>query len=203
LNHDSDVSNGTIILLVGYPGCGKGTQGAKILEVLGCPSINVGDECRNISLATELGQITHGYSSQGLLVPDEILLPRIYRPALDRIPPGIRLDDGVPRNLNQYQHIRRWTTERKEGPLLIFHVEVTAQTAKTWMIDRKRKGETIGVIDRRIAEYERDFPPLRTELERAHTEKELHFITVRGERERDVISSEIYEWLKHLKVVNV
>ncbi|MES2437050.1 MAG: nucleoside monophosphate kinase [Patescibacteria group bacterium] len=198
---NAESANGTVILLVGYPGCGKGTQGSKILEALDWPSINVGDECRNISPSTELGQLVHGYSSQGLLVPDQILLPRIYRPALDRIPPGNRVDDGVPRNINQYQHLRRWTDERNDGNIIVFNIEVSASAAKARMESRRRKGETIDVIDRRIEEFERDFPPLRAELERAHDAHELNFITIGGERPLDTIFKEIYEWLKQLKVV--
>ena len=46
------------IVLLGAPGSGKGTQGARIAEYFGIPAISTGDVFRaNIKVGTELGNM--------------------------------------------------------------------------------------------------------------------------------------------------
>ncbi|NLA36483.1 MAG: AAA family ATPase, partial [Actinobacteria bacterium] len=61
------------LLIVGPQGSGKGTQGARIAEALGIPTISTGDVFRaNISQGTELGQQVKAIVEAGNLVPDEL-----------------------------------------------------------------------------------------------------------------------------------
>jgi len=73
------------ILLIGPPGTGKGTQADRIKSRLGIPHISSGDILRaTVSEGAPLGKQADDYMSQGLLVPDnlviEIIMERILQP---------------------------------------------------------------------------------------------------------------------------
>ena len=91
-----------ILVLMGPPGSGKGTQGARISEVYGIPRISTGDTLREMAAAgTPLGLEAKKYSSQGLLVPDEIVVGLIKeRIQADDCRKGFILD-GFPRTVPQ------------------------------------------------------------------------------------------------------
>lgn len=62
-----------ILVLLGAPGSGKGTQAGVISENYGIPHISTGDIFRkNIKEGTELGRKAKEYIDKGLLVPDEV-----------------------------------------------------------------------------------------------------------------------------------
>ena len=91
-----------ILVLMGPPGSGKGTQGARISELYGIPRISTGDTLREMAAAgTPLGLEAKKYSSQGLLVPDEIVVGLIKeRIQADDCRKGFILD-GFPRTVPQ------------------------------------------------------------------------------------------------------
>ncbi len=64
-----------IVVLLGPPGAGKGTQGEKIAERLGIPKIATGDVLRAaVRDGTEQGLAAKGYMDRGDLVPDSVIL---------------------------------------------------------------------------------------------------------------------------------
>jgi adenylate kinase len=64
-----------ILLLLGPPGAGKGTQGELLASELGVPKIATGDVLRAaVRDGTKLGKEAKGYMDRGDLVPDEVIL---------------------------------------------------------------------------------------------------------------------------------
>jgi adenylate kinase len=64
-----------IIVLLGPPGAGKGTQGERIAERLGIPKIATGDVLRDaIRNGTAQGLAAKAYMDRGDLVPDSVIL---------------------------------------------------------------------------------------------------------------------------------
>ena len=62
-----------IVVLLGAPGSGKGTQGIPLAQQLGLPHVASGDMFReHLSAGTELGLLAKSYMSKGELVPDDI-----------------------------------------------------------------------------------------------------------------------------------
>lgn len=92
----------TVVVLLGPPGSGKGTQARLLVDVLGTPHVSSGDLFRHhLSQGTELGQLAESYMEEGELVPDDVtvkmVIERISRPDCEE---GVILD-GFPRTLTQ------------------------------------------------------------------------------------------------------
>ncbi|MBQ4416394.1 MAG: adenylate kinase [Butyrivibrio sp.] len=91
-----------VIVMLGAPGAGKGTQADLICAEYNIPHMSTGDIFRaNIKNGTELGKRAKSYMDKGELVPDqltvEILLDRV---AQDDCKEGYVLD-GFPRTIPQ------------------------------------------------------------------------------------------------------
>jgi adenylate kinase len=64
-----------IVVLLGPPGCGKGTQGERLAAALGVPKVSTGDVIRAAMKAgTPLGLKAKAYYDRGDLVPDALIL---------------------------------------------------------------------------------------------------------------------------------
>jgi len=92
----------TVVIMLGPPGSGKGTQAERLVGVLGATHVSSGDLFRHhLSQETELGLMAKSYMEKGGLVPDDVtvtmVLERISRPDCDA---GVILD-GFPRTLTQ------------------------------------------------------------------------------------------------------
>jgi adenylate kinase len=91
-----------ILVLLGGPGAGKGTQAPLLAAELGMPHVATGDLFRAEARAgTPLGLAAKGYMERGELVPDQVtidlLLERLGRPDAD----GGAILDGFPRTRAQ------------------------------------------------------------------------------------------------------
>ena len=96
------------VLIFGQPGVGKGTQGEILGRIPGFVHLATGDMFRGLDRDSELGKEFIKYSTQGLLVPDELTCrlweqyvqglidTNQYRPNADLL-----LLDGIPRSVTQ------------------------------------------------------------------------------------------------------
>ena len=92
------------VILLGPPGCGKGTQAENVRDSLKLKWISTGDLLRAEKAAgTELGKKAGEIMALGQLVPDEMIIELIVKefpPAGDASCRGLLLD-GFPRTTNQ------------------------------------------------------------------------------------------------------
>jgi adenylate kinase len=114
-----------IILLLGPPGAGKGTQGDLLAERLGLPKIATGDMLRNaVKAGTSLGLEARAAMDRGDLVPDAVILS-ILKEALSA-PDAARgaVLDGVVRTVPQAEGLEQVLQElgRKLDAVVIFEV---------------------------------------------------------------------------------
>lgn len=121
------------LLLFGYPGSGKGTQG-KILSALpGFHHVAMGDIFRGLNSENPLFERVQSYIRRGDLVPDELTMDlffghiKTFNPA----PDDFLVIDGVPRNAKQV----RLLNEQVEV-IKIFKLSVYDEAL---VIDRLRK----------------------------------------------------------------
>jgi adenylate kinase len=97
-----------ILVFLGPPGVGKGTQAKQLSESRRIPKISTGDILREaVARKTPLGVKAKGYMDAGQLVPDEVVVgmvvERIQSPDCG---PGFILD-GFPRNVAQADALNR------------------------------------------------------------------------------------------------
>lgn len=91
-----------VVIFLGPPASGKGTQASRLADELKVPHISTGDLFReNIRQNTDLGKKAKSYMDEGKLVPDELVLDmlfdRVSKPDAKR---GYVLD-GFPRTIPQ------------------------------------------------------------------------------------------------------
>lgn len=102
------------IILLGPPGCGKGTQGEILAKRTGIMRVSTGDLLRDAAgKGSELGKRAKGFMDQGLLVPDEIIIGLLREVlASPKASRGV-LMDGFPRTVAQAEAVDALLTERK------------------------------------------------------------------------------------------
>ncbi len=90
------------LILLGAPGCGKGTQAAYITDQYDLPHISTGDLFReNIKLQTPLGIKVKEIMTTGALCPDNLTVELVKERLLQSDCEKGYLLDGFPRNIYQ------------------------------------------------------------------------------------------------------
>jgi adenylate kinase len=90
------------LLLLGAPGCGKGTHSEWLKADLGIPQISTGDILRDsVAGETPLGEQAKGYMDAGQLVPDEIILGMMRERLKQADTQEGFILDGFPRTIAQ------------------------------------------------------------------------------------------------------
>ena len=115
-----------IVVLLGPPGSGKGTQGERVAAALGVPKISTGDVLRAAAKAgTTLGLAAKAFMDRGDLVPDPVILG-IMKEALSSPEQarGVVLD-GVVRTVPQAEGLARVAVEigKRVDVVLLFEIE--------------------------------------------------------------------------------
>jgi len=98
------------IVLMGAPGCGKGSQATYLTARYSIVHISTGDIFReNISKGTPIGQIAASYINKGNLVPDDVTCDIVKdRLTWADVQNGFLLD-GFPRNVYQAEKLAEFT----------------------------------------------------------------------------------------------
>lgn len=104
---------GNVVVLLGAPGAGKGTQAQILAERLGLAHVATGDLFRAaVRDGTPLGLTAKGYMDRGELVPDSVTIDMLFeRLAKPDAAKGILLD-GFPRNIAQAEVLDKALAER-------------------------------------------------------------------------------------------
>jgi adenylate kinase len=115
----------TVIVLLGAPGAGKGTQAQLLAERLGIPHVATGDLFRAaVRDSSPIGLEARRFMERGQLVPDDItirmLLDRLSKDDAQR---GAILD-GFPRNRAQAEALDRALAERGSAVDVAVNIDV-------------------------------------------------------------------------------
>jgi adenylate kinase len=147
------------ILLFGYPGSGKGTQG-KILSALpGFRHVAMGDILRGLTPAHPMHAAVQEQVREGNLVPDEMVmelfshhLTTLNLPTTDFV-----IVDGVPRNKRQVELLNRSVQVIKIFKLSIYDEAVVIERLRKRAQAQNRADDASdAVIQHRLEVYRRE-----------------------------------------------
>jgi adenylate kinase len=153
------------MLIIGPPGCGKGTQSDRLSRHLGITGVSTGDVFReHVKNLTPLGQEVIVHLDAGDLVPDT-LTNRVVRDRLDQddVRSGFLLD-GYPRNTAQLAELDTILTD--VGQSLDVALQLTADDTELVrrVLQRAtmtgRSDDTEDVIRHRLKLYYRETEPV-------------------------------------------
>ncbi len=117
-----------MLIFLGPPGAGKGTQARTVSEELGIPHISTGDILREASRkGTSLGKAARARMDVGELVPDDVMCG-IVEERLNE--PDVRdgaILDGFPRTLSQAQFLDRLLEQSGREPALLVNLHLEPQ----------------------------------------------------------------------------
>jgi adenylate kinase len=151
------------------PGSGKGTQGAVLGQLPGLVHVSCGDIFRKLPKWGELGREVLRYTSQGLLVPDDLTV-RIWERYIkilelqELLPPDQTLVlDGLPRNYAQAERLSKMLDVVQIFHLNIADIEKAKERLRARALRENRLDDTSEeVIQRRIKlYYQETFETLR------------------------------------------
>jgi adenylate kinase len=133
---EKSAENPPLIILLGAPGSGKGTQAATIVKEFGVVHISTGDMFReNIKNQTPIGKKAKGYMDAGQLVPDEIVIDmlkdRLQKPDCKN---GALLD-GFPRTLAQAEVLETIIANNYQP--IVISLEVSDKTVMDRLTGRR------------------------------------------------------------------
>ena len=128
----------TVIVLLGAPGAGKGTQGPALAGRLGIPVLSSGDLLRMaVAEHTPLGREADRYMSRGQLVPDDTIV-RVF---LDRLgaaeAAGGAILDGFPRTRVQAEALDAALAERGRRVDRAGYIDVPTEDLVKRMANRR------------------------------------------------------------------
>lgn len=155
----------TRLLIVGPPGSGKGTQGARLAADYGIPTIVTGDIFRqNITAGTELGQKVKAIVDAGDYVPDSLTNALVAdRLSGADVHDGFLLD-GYPRTLDQVTFLDDLLAERHQSLdaviLLVADTDEVVGRLRKRALEQGRVDDSEEAIRHRQDVFARETAPL-------------------------------------------
>ncbi len=153
------------IIIFGAPGSGKGTYSDLIVEKFGMGHISTGDVLRaEIKNDTELGKIAKGYTEQGQLIPDNLMVD-ILAATYDKLPKGKGvIFDGFPRTIAQAEALKAMLKERGDEMGMMIELVVGEDVLMARLLNRAieqgRADDNRETIQKRFDVYHTQTAPL-------------------------------------------
>ncbi|MBI1825169.1 MAG: nucleoside monophosphate kinase [Planctomycetes bacterium] len=157
-----------VILMVGCPGSGKGTQGVVLGQMPNLVHLAMGDIFRALDKNSDIGKEFLSYSAKGMLVPDELTI-RVFRHHVDGLIAAGKIDlgyhtlilDGIPRTVKQVELLQSVIDVKKIVHLMIDDRDaLIARLSKRAAKSGRPDDADRSVIENRILVYERETHPV-------------------------------------------
>ena len=151
------------LVLIGPPGCGKGTQASRVAVACGVPHISTGDILRRaVASGSMLGESVRDAMSRGDLVSDEIMTDLVADRLTDVDAAAGCVLDGFPRTVEQAIALDVLMEER--GQLAVVELTVPEEElVRRLAVRRGREGradDDEAVVRERLAVYAKATEPV-------------------------------------------
>ena len=148
------------LVLLGPPGCGKGTQAARLRDELGFEVLATGDLLRAARAAgSDLGRRAARYMDLGELVPDELVVAAI-EDAIRNAGERPILLDGFPRTVTQARALERALGSRELNAAILIDVPDEEVVRRILNRHEGRTDDTPETAGARLRVYHRQTEPL-------------------------------------------
>ncbi len=150
-----------MLVFLGPPGAGKGTQSEKLTGHFNILHLSTGDMLRAAcSEGTKVGKLAEAYMTSGQLVPDPIILSivgeRLERGDFDN---GC-LFDGFPRTIGQAKSLDLSLQHRGTPLSGVLELQVDDKELEKRLMSRGRADDRIEVVRQRLKSYRDTTKPL-------------------------------------------
>ena len=187
-----------VIVFLGPPGSGKGTQSEILCGKYGFVHIATGDIFRwHMKHETDLGKKIKEYLERGELVPDDITISVVEQKIRESMNPNGFVFDGFPRTLKQAEKLDEMLTKFGLKVNIVIYLNVSKEEAVRRLLARGRHDDKPDTIKRRFDEYEEKTKPIRkyykdrdllVEIDGEKTIEEVHEAIVAVLRAKNIIS---------------
>ena len=117
-----------IIVMMGAPGAGKGTQAERLAEALGLPHVSTGELFRErLSDDTPLGKKIRRTVESGGLVADDIVVAMVEERLSEKDAAAGVILDGFPRTVAQAEALDRMLKRRGDAVTAVPYIEVAPE----------------------------------------------------------------------------
>ncbi len=114
-----------IIVMMGAPGAGKGTQAERLAEALGLPHVSTGELFRDMRDSdSRLGRKVRKVMDGGGLVPDDIVVAMVQERLSADDAAGGAILDGFPRTVAQAEALDKMLARRGTAVSAVPYIEV-------------------------------------------------------------------------------
>ncbi len=151
-----------VVVLLGPPGSGKGTQAERLREELGFVSLATGDLLREARAEdTDLGRSASEYMDRGDLVPDELIVA-VIRDAIADLDGKPILLDGFPRTVAQADALAEALEARDRELTAAILIDVPDEMVVERISGRRqgREDDRPETVRERLRVYHRETEPL-------------------------------------------
>ena len=150
-----------VIIFIGAPLSGKGTQGQRLAEHLNYAYVSTGDLFRSeVSSGSDLGQQMKIYMERGDLIPDELTEEFLSKKlSEDRFRHGMILD-GYPRNLTHLTIFQNILKNVQREILAVVYLNVSKDELNRRRTTRSRADDDEKVFEHRYEVVENETLPL-------------------------------------------
>ena len=150
-----------LIIFIGPPGSGKGTQAERLCQRLGIQHLSTGDMLRaTIAAETDLGVQAAGCLQRGELVPDQLVVDMVDETLAQSPYAEGCLLDGFPRSLSQAEALDGLLESRQIGISQVLELEVDQPELIERLLARKRPDDTLETIKNRLQVFQNQTSPL-------------------------------------------
>lgn len=171
-----------VVIFLGPPGAGKGTQAERLAQDRGLTKISTGDILRDhVARGTELGQQVKPILDAGQLVPDDILIALI-RDKLASMDAVRVIFDGFPRTGAQARELDVLLEELGAPVSAVPLLEVPDQVLIDRIVDRGRQAAERGEAVR--SDDTEEVARRRQEIYREQTQPLIDYYSARGQLTR-------------------